>query len=184
MPWYRAGSVAVTNGSATVTGAGTDFVSNVNIGDGFVAPDRGVYEIAQVVSATQFLLATPYQGATAGGQGYSIKPTSSFARDLAVLTAQLLNTFGAVRDGIGQGLIPDGTVSTPALRFAVDQDTGFYRSSVNGIGIAVGGAQMMNVDANGCSIYGKLAIGGNFAVGCAGSAPVSLGIDSCRTPAT
>lgn len=143
MPWYRAGSVAVTNGSAIVTGAGTDFVSNVNIGDGFVAPDRGVYEIAQVVSATQFLLATPYQGATAGGQGYSIKPTHSFARDLALAGLELLNTFGAVRDGAGQGMYSPGSLALPGLRATIDQDTGLLWQGGNLLSLVSGAAEYL-----------------------------------------
>lgn len=161
MPWYRAGSVAVTNGSATVNGAGTDFVSNVSIGDGFIAPDRGTYEIAQVVSATQLLLATPYQGASAGGQGYSIKPTQSFARDLANGFGNVLNTFGAVRDGIGQGLIPDGTVATPAIRFASDQDTGLARVGADAIALITGGVSRLDVRPTGVGIQNTVGVSGS-----------------------
>ena len=53
MAWYRAGLVAVTNGNGTITGTGTDFVSNTQPGEGFLGPDGRAYEIAQVVSATQ-----------------------------------------------------------------------------------------------------------------------------------
>lgn len=155
MPWYGAGSVAVTNGSTTVTGAGTDFVSNVNIGDAFNAPDRGLYEIAQVVSATQLLLAKPYQGSTAGGQGYSITPTQKFAKDLANGFGEVLNTFGAVRDGIGQGFIPDGSLASPALRFSADQDTGIRRVGANAIALVTGGVDRLVADTN-----GGIAIGG------------------------
>ena len=42
MAWYRTGTVTVTNGSATVTGAGTDFVSNTQIGECFLGPDGRV----------------------------------------------------------------------------------------------------------------------------------------------
>lgn len=149
MPWYRAGSVAVTNGSVIVTGAGTDFVGNTQAGEVFLGPDGRVYEISGVQSATQLTIIPSYQGATAGGQAYGIQPTSSFARDLAVLTAQLLNTFGAVRDGIGQGLIPSGTVSTPGLRFSADQDTGLFLSGGNTLAFAAGGVQAFTITPNG-----------------------------------
>ena len=56
MAWYRAGSVTVTQGSAVVTGAGTDFVSNTSVGEAFLGADGRVYEIVQVVSATQIVL--------------------------------------------------------------------------------------------------------------------------------
>lgn len=139
--WYRQGSVTVTNGSNVVNGAGTDFVSNASIGDAFVGPDGRSYEIAQVVSATDLRLVTGYQAATGGGQGYAIQPTQSFARDLALAAAALLNTFAAVRDGVGQGLFSDGSAAAPGIRFFYDQDTGFQREAENAFSAVVGGAR-------------------------------------------
>jgi hypothetical protein len=131
MAWYRAGTVTVANGSPTVTGVGTDFVANAQIGQAFLGPDGKVYEIAQVEAAGQIVLSAPYLGGSGGGQGYAIMPTSSFARDLALGAAQLLNTFASVRDSVGQGLFPDGSVAAPAIRFGADQDTGFRRYGAN-----------------------------------------------------
>lgn len=155
MPWYRAGSVAVTNGSAIVTGAGTDFVGNAQAGEVFLGPDGRAYEISAVQSATQLTIIPNYQGASAGGQAYGIQPTASFARDLALGAAQLLNTFGAVRDGIGQGLIPDGTLAVPAIRFSADQDTGIRRIGANAMALVTGGIDRLVADTN-----GGIAIGG------------------------
>ncbi|THG40447.1 hypothetical protein [Sphingomonas olei] len=143
MPWYRAGSVAVTNGSAIVTGAGTDFVGNTQAGEAFLGPDGREYEISGVQSATQLTIIPAYQGASAGGQAYGIQPTASFARDLAILAAQLLNTFGAVRDGVGQGLFPDGSLAAPAMRFAADQDTGLRRVANNVLALTTGGQDIL-----------------------------------------
>ena len=139
MAWYRAGTVTVANGSTTVTGAGTDFVANAQIGHAFLGPDGKVYEIAQVEAAGQIVLSAPYLGGSGGGQGYAIMPTSSFARDLALGAAQLLNTFAAVRDGVGQGLFPDGSPAAPGVRFAADQDTGFRRYGANNMAAVAGG---------------------------------------------
>ena len=144
MAWYRAGSVTVTNGSAVVTGANTDFVSNTQQGEAFLGPDGRTYEIATIISATQIFLTTIYQGPTAGAADFVIMPTSSFARDLALGAAELLNTFAAVRDGIGAGLIPDGVVATPALRFSADQDTGIYRGGANQLAFGAGGVEVAN----------------------------------------
>lgn len=160
MAWYRAGTVSVTSGSAVVTGANTDFVSNTQIGEVFVGPDGLTYEIAQVVSATQIALADNYRGASGAGQGYKIQPTSSFARDLALGAAQLLNTFAAVRDGVGQGLFPDGVPTTPGIRFAADQDTGFYRAGANIIGIAAGGLSRVRCNSVGTFVSDVLDVSG------------------------
>jgi hypothetical protein len=145
MAWYRTGTVTVTNGSATVTGTGTDFVSNASAGEAFLGADGRTYEIAQVISATQLQLAGVYQGATAGGQGYAVLPTQSFTRDLALLAAELLNSFATVRDGIGQGLVPDGNLAAPGIRFAADQDTGLTRVGANQFSLVAGGAASVTV---------------------------------------
>ncbi|WP_053058541.1 tail fiber domain-containing protein [Sphingomonas paucimobilis] len=148
MSWYSAGSVTVANGSNVVTGAGTDFVANASIGEAFIGPDGRSYEIAQIVSATDLRLGKAYQAATGGGQAYSIQPTQSLARDLALGVAELIGGFAAVRDGVGQGNFSDGSVNTPALRFAADRDTGWYREGDNRLGIAAGGLRCVAFQQN------------------------------------
>lgn len=160
MAWYRAGTVTVTNGSAFVTGAGTDFVSNTSVGEAFLGADGRVYEIVQVVSATQIVLSIGYQGASAGGQGFAVLPTQSFARDLALGAAQLLNTFAAVRDGIGAGLFPDGSAAGPGIRFSADQDTGITRAGANILGLVAGGVIRATFDSAGASIVGNVGLSG------------------------
>lgn len=150
MAWYRTGTVTVTNGSATVTGAGTDFVSNTQVGECFLGPDGRVYEIAAVVSSTQLTIIPAYQGSTAGAQAFGIQPTSSFARDLALGVGQLINAFASVRDGVGQGMFADGNAATPGIRFAADQANGLYRFSANSIAIATAGTPRMSFDGNYC----------------------------------
>ena len=149
MAWYKSGTVTVTNGSATVTGDGTAFVSNVVVGDAFQAPDGRSYEVAAVVSATELTLARAYLGATGGGQAYTIQPTSSFAGDLAARVVQLIGSFGAVRDGIGQGLIADGSPVAPGIRFTADQDTGLRRVTDNLLALVAGGVDGLYVAASG-----------------------------------
>lgn len=170
MAWYKAGNVTVTNGSATVTGAGgTSFVSNVVVGDAFQAPDGRSYEIAAVVSATELTLARPYMGATGGGQAYTIQPTSIFAGDLAARVVTLIGSFGAVRDGIGQGLIADGSVTTPGIRFAADPDTGLYRPGENAIALVGGGVTRIFFDGGGRVGFGTTAPASNLDLVAAGS---------------
>lgn len=154
MSWYRAGSVTVAAGSNVVTGAGTDFVANVSIGDAFIGQDGRSYEVGQIVSATDLRLTAPYQGAGGGGQAYAIQPTQSFVRDLALSAAALLGTFAAVRDGVGQGLFPDGSSAAPGLRFAADQDTGVTRLGDNILALVAGGVARLTADLNGATIRG------------------------------
>lgn len=152
MSWYRAGTVTVTNGSTTVTGSGTAFIANAGIGEGFIAPDGRIYEIVNIPSDTSLTISPPYLGSTASGQGYAIAPLRGRIADLLAEVSSLYGSFVSVRDGIGAGLMADGTVSLPGLRFGADQDTGIFRSGNNEIGFAAGGAQIARVNATGVAV--------------------------------
>ncbi|WP_066120514.1 tail fiber domain-containing protein [Blastomonas sp. CCH2-A2] len=150
MAWYRAGTVALTFGNATVTGTGTAFIGNpgqpnVNIGEAFLGPDNRVYEIIDIPSNTTLTISPAYLGSTASSQAYAILPARGRIADLIAETQSLLSSFASVRDGIGAGLISDGSASTPALRFSADQDTGVYRIGANAFGVATGGALRLAV---------------------------------------
>lgn len=90
MAWYKTGTVAVTNGSAVVTGTGTLWVANGRRGDVFVGPDYAVYEVLNVDSNSQLTLASPYRGTTGSGQTYSMAPTQSYIRELTTQVAALI----------------------------------------------------------------------------------------------
>ena len=152
MAWYKAGTVNVTNNSTAVTGVGTAFTDFVDAGQTFIGPDGLPYEIDAVVSATALTLARTYRGATASGQTYAIQPTQGYIRDLAINAATLVNSFAGVRDGIGAGKMTDGVVGTPGLRFANDEDTGFYRPGANILGFVAGGAEQFRVTPLGIAI--------------------------------
>lgn len=68
---YDTGTVTVTNGDATVTGAGTTFTVLMQ-GRMFKSADQEWYRIATFTDATHFELATPYEGTTATTQTYTI----------------------------------------------------------------------------------------------------------------
>lgn len=102
--WYRIGSVAVTNGSTTVTGTTTAFLAQAKIGDTFLGPDGVGYEIAAVVSNTELTLATNYGGSTASGQSYAIKRYStawSVVADLSLKISNFLQTIVGVYGDAG-----------------------------------------------------------------------------------
>lgn len=45
----------------------------------------------------------------------------------------------------GTGLFADGTVAAPSISFLADQDTGIYRIGANNIGVAAGGAKVLDI---------------------------------------
>lgn len=149
MAWYKTGTVTVTNGSATVTGSGTDWISGAAVGEAFLAPDGKAYEIYAVVSATQITLGSVYLGSNASGQGYQILPSQSYIRDLANQAATLLNSYGSVLTGVGAGKFDDGTLAQPGVRFTADENTGMRRVGSDSLALVTGGVDRMTVNNNG-----------------------------------
>lgn len=149
MSWYRTGTIALTNGSTAVTGTGTDFLLGVSVGEGLLAPDGKVYEIASIQSSTGLTLGSPYLGSTASGQSFAIIPSQSYMRDLASQAATLVNSYQAVKDGAGQGKFPDGTQAVPGIRFTADENTGLRRTGADSMALVAGGADKARVDTSG-----------------------------------
>ncbi len=85
MQWQRTGTVTVTNGSATVTGASTLWsdVGTLNPGDIFNGPDGKLYEILTINSNTGITLNSVYLGSSLSGQAYSIMPIGLLPSTLA-----------------------------------------------------------------------------------------------------
>ncbi|BCI70019.1 hypothetical protein SPKIRA_08490 [Sphingomonas paucimobilis] len=158
--WYRTGSINVTTNSPVVTGTGTDFVANVTAGSALVAQDGRAYEVQSIESATSLTLASPYLGGSSGNVAYAIYPTQSLTADLAKGVAALLNTFASVRDGVGQGLFPDGSMAAPGMRFIADQDTGFARYGPNLLSAVAGGVERMRFGETNSSTAPFVAVDG------------------------
>lgn len=101
MAWLRAGTVAVTNGSATVTGTGTGFAANTRVGDAFIGPDGRQYELANVASDTVISIIPAYQGATASAASYAIMPVQGYQKGLADQVRDWINVYGAKMAALG-----------------------------------------------------------------------------------
>lgn len=123
--WYRAGSIAVTNGSKKVVGTGTTWKSGVSKPDkGHLVwgPDGKPYELDYVESDTVLYLVTAYSGVTVSGMAYSIDITRTgaipaFSRELSALVAyhQLqMDGWQQLLTGTGDVTLtaPDGTKLT------------------------------------------------------------------------
>ena len=97
---YSLGTVTVTNGDATVTGAGGAAYTGTLVGSLFVSADGVWYVVASVTDGTHFELATAYGGGTLGGQTYNTYPN-------------LLDREGAAQNGaIHWGTNPAGITAT------------------------------------------------------------------------
>jgi hypothetical protein len=71
---YSTGTVTVTNGDATVTGAGGATWASTQNGSMFKSADGIYYRVASITSNTTLELSTVYAGGTLAGQTYNMYP--------------------------------------------------------------------------------------------------------------
>lgn len=95
MPWYRTGTVAITAGQNTVTGAGTNFSANARVGDAFQGPDGRWYEVTNIASATVLSILPAYQGATVSAGSYGLAPMQGYVKESADRLRQFVDDFGS-----------------------------------------------------------------------------------------
>lgn len=154
MSWYRTGTVAVTNGSKTVTGVGTLFTTAVNVGDAFALVDANLnptgawYEVDVVVSNTELTLKQSYAGTTGSNNQYSVfnlvgnMTTPSFAQRLAAFFASfqalidkptVTPTAASIPLGDTNGKIDSGWVSDTSTTVKGVVKVGTNLSATNGV---------------------------------------------------
>lgn len=170
MPWYRTGTVAVTLNSNTVTGTGTSFVANCRVGDAFLGPDGGWYEVTNVVSNTVLSISPNYRGATNAAGGYSLTPVQGYTKDLADQARAMIQQWGSTLAGLGsvstENVVPvtkGGTGSTTAAGAgaALGLKTGAYADLV---GIVTSGA-IFETGTNANGTYIRFADGTQICFG-------------------
>lgn len=113
MPWYRVGSVSITAGQNTVTGAGTNFSTNARVGDAFQGPDGRWYEVTNIASATVLSILPAYQGSTVSAGAYGLAPMQGYVKESADRLRQLVDQFGATLSLFG------GATTIEALRQSI-----------------------------------------------------------------
>lgn len=122
-PWYRTGTVAVTAGSKSVTGAGSAWQSQVLAGDLFGLTDANgnlttaLAEVESVSSDTALTLKSQWPGSTLSGQKYAIirNFTGSLPADLAARLSKLIAQYQISVDELTDLLTSSGTVTLTTL---------------------------------------------------------------------
>lgn len=93
MAQYKTGTVAVTNGSQTVTGTGTSWLAEITVGDLFiVVGDNVSYQVAAVVSDTEITLNANYAGTTGSALSYVIARDFTPLRNIPIINRGDLET--------------------------------------------------------------------------------------------
>lgn len=114
MPWYKSGTVSVTQNSNAVIGSGTAFIANARVGDAFRGPDGGWYEVTNIASDAALSIAPIYQGSTNASGAYALAPMQGYVKDSADALRALVNQFGGVLAVLGQ------TPTTAGVRAALN----------------------------------------------------------------
>lgn len=99
-----AGTITVTNGSATVTGNGTSFTTELKSGD-FIGVIAGgtpyTLIVASIASNTQLTIGGAFAGPTASGLAWDAVPASL----LYAVTQQIMNDMGTALRGMNSQLV-------------------------------------------------------------------------------
>nr|WP_315446133.1 phage tail protein [uncultured Pseudomonas sp.] len=101
MPWYKTGTVSVTQNSNAVIGTGTAFIANSRVGDGWRGPDGRWYEVTNIASNTALSISPNYEGPTVAGGFYSIMPVQGYQKDLSDQVRAILNDYGEKLAALG-----------------------------------------------------------------------------------
>jgi len=196
MAQYRFGAVNVTNSSTVVTGVGSFWSTNASVNDLFSIMGQGVwYTIASVQGDSQITLATPFIGATATAQKYSIQrdftpnqsyPTPSYgdvdtssliAQTLLQLDAQM-SSFSPIAQALNGSVDLSGAL-TLNLDFNAAVIPGLSTLDAANIYLNASGVTQLTASSTGVAIpnalsCGSLQVGGSNLIDGSGHITLSL----------
>jgi hypothetical protein len=131
------GTTTFTNGSTTVAGASTNFVSDLAVNDWLLGPDGVIYQIASITNGTSLTLASSFAGTTTSGFS-----TSKILRELATQTtlqAGTNKTFVAMA-----ATYPQVSAQTITWQSAFGTGSANYAWREFGVANGAGGTTLLN----------------------------------------
>ncbi|HWK45139.1 MAG TPA: hypothetical protein VNT30_10475 [Stellaceae bacterium] len=161
--WYRTGTVSLTNGSAAVTGSGTNWqTQGVQPGDVFTIDNLTLYEVLSVNSQTSLTLNGTYAGTTATAAAYAIiQNLSTLTGTLSAQISTLIAAYQSAQSATQAGKFTDGTVAAPGAAFAAQTTTGLYRRTSDGRpAMAASGAEVAVFDPAGTRLTAAPTVAG------------------------
>jgi hypothetical protein len=150
--------ISISNGAGSITINATD--GNITLDDGTAA--------APSLNYTNYPTTGLYSSA-ANAIGFA---TSGVAR--AAISSTGLAVTGTITP-TGSVHAAAGSVGNPSLAFNADQDTGLFNIGANNLGVAIGGAKVLDVASTGLGVTGTVrappgAAGGGATAGAGGLA--------------
>ncbi|WP_434672154.1 phage tail protein [Pseudomonas sp. R1-15] len=162
MPWYKTGTVSVTQNSNAVIGTGTAFIANSRVGDAFHGPDGRWYEVINVASDTAMAISPNYQGASNAAGVYALAPMQGYVKDSADALRALVNTYGAKIAALG-------TTGNYEILPVDKGGTGGDTPAEARAGLELGTSATLDVTTTSSdSTAGRLMKVGDFGIGAAG----------------
>jgi len=140
--------ISISNGAGSITINATD--GNITLDDGTAAapslnftnePTTGLFR------------------ASANVMGFAVAGVSR-----ATMTTTGVTVTGTITP-TGSVHAAAGSVGNPSLAFDADQDTGLFRIGANNLGVAAGGAKVLDVATTGLGITGTLSVSGVATLG-------------------
>ena len=131
--------ISISNGAGSITINATD--GNITLDDGTAA--------APALNFTNYPTTGLYSSA-ANAIGFA---TSGVAR--AAISSTGLAVTGTITP-TGSVHAAAGSVGNPSLAFNADQDTGLFNIGANNLGVAIGGAKVLDVASTGLTVTGAL----------------------------
>jgi len=140
--------ISISNGAGSITINATD--GNITLDDGTAAapslnftnePTTGLFR------------------ASANVMGFAVAGTSR-----ATMTATGMTVTGTLAP-TGSVHAAAGTVGNPSLAFSADQNTGLYNIGADNIGVAAGGAKVLDIATTGLGVTGTLSVSGVATLG-------------------
>jgi hypothetical protein len=140
--------IAISNGAGSITISATD--GNITLDDGTAAapslnftnePTTGLFR------------------ASANVMGFAVNGVSR-----ATMTTTGVTVAGTITP-TGSVHAAAGSVGNPSLAFNADQTTGIYRIGASNIGVAAGGAKILDIATTGLAVTGTLSVSGVATLG-------------------
>ena len=140
--------ISISNGAGSITISATD--GNITLDDGTAAapslnftnePTTGLFR------------------ASANVMGFAVAGVSR-----ATMTTTGVTVTGTITPS-GSVHAAAGSVGNPSLAFDADQDTGLFRIGANNLGVAAGGAKVLDVATTGLGVTGTLSVSGVATLG-------------------
>jgi hypothetical protein len=115
MPWYKSGTVSVTQNSNAVIGTGTEFISNSRVGDAFIGPDGTLYEVTNIASNSALAITPAYKGASSATGFYALAPMQGYnkatADALRAASLQVGDALGGLDESVAEAAASAATAT-------------------------------------------------------------------------